>query len=67
MPTKFIREKLAVIAVNTQADKKFKNQIKSKNFDPTPITVKDTEDMVFGSLSFYIKDSTPRSRRFFSY
>ena len=66
MPTKFIREKLAVVAVDTQASRKMKERIRSKNHSITPLTVKPTEDMVFGCLEFFIKD-TPRSRRFFSY
>lgn len=66
MPTKFIREKLAVVAVDTQANRKMKERIRSKNYASTPLSVRPTEDMVFGCLEFFIKD-TPRSRRFFSY
>lgn len=66
MPTKFIREKLAVVAVDTQASRKMKERIRSKSPSITPLTVRPTEDMVFGCLEFFIKD-TPRSRRFFSY
>lgn len=66
MPTKFIREKNAIVAVDTKADKKLKNNLKGNSQPIMALTVLQTEDFVFGCLNFYIKDD-PRSKRFFQY
>lgn len=68
--TKFIMSSTTrgkiVVSIDTKAHKRMSGSILSKNHSDN-ITVREEEDMAFGSLEMLLGEDSKRRKKFFSY
>ena len=63
--TKFTKQGNKIIAIDTEANNKLIRIQQAKKYLSEPLTIREDEDIAFGSLSMYIEHKTSaRTHRF---